>query len=268
MRMESSKLSGISFSFLPDDFSKYNLSSIKIFIDLLSSMDIMPGINIYEFTSVINRLLGMHALPMFEDCSRFLAISMASTVPSVQILPNYLYTYNTDIFLKIINVIKREYDSLGDRQIDWYDVQYWFTRFDLGQADIAMEGLQPRVKYYPETKDVLKKLDGVYRLSVASGSPRPFLKHLLRDTKHHFSSIFSSTSDFQQVKTAEFYKYMCSLLQVEPRQVVHVGDHRQFDCLEPAGIGIRAYYLDREGKSGDPAAVRDLAQFANILNGL
>jgi putative hydrolase of the HAD superfamily len=164
--------------------------------------------------------------------------------------------------------IRQEYDSLGDQQIDWYDVQYWFTRFDLGQADIAMEGLQPRVKYYPETKDVLKKLDGKYKLSVASGSPRPFLKHLLRDTEHHFSSIFSSTSDFQQVKTAEFYINMCRRLQVEPGQVVHVGDHLQFDCLEPASIGIRAYYLDREGKSGDPAAVRDLAQFAIILNSL
>lgn len=164
--------------------------------------------------------------------------------------------------------IKWEYDSLGDQQIDWYDVQYWFTRFDLGKADIAMEGLQPRVKYYPETKSVLKKLDGVCKLSVASGSPRPFLKHLLRDTAHHFSSIFSSTSDFQQVKTTEFYKNMCRQLLVEPEQVVHVGDHLQFDCLEPASIGIRAYYLDREGKSGDPAAVRDLAQFAKIINGL
>ncbi len=164
--------------------------------------------------------------------------------------------------------IKQEYDSLGDQHIDWYDVQYWFTRFDLGKADIAMEGLQPRVKYYPETKEVLKELDGKYKLSVASGSPRPFLKHLLRDTAHHFSSIFSSTSDFQQVKTTEFYKNMCRQLLVEPEQVVHVGDHLQFDCLEPASIGIRAYYLDREGKSGDPAAVRDLAQFAKIINGL
>jgi len=171
-------------------------------------------------------------------------------------------------FAEATRKIKQEYDSLGDQQIDWYDVQYWFTRFDLGEAYIAMEGLQPRVKYYPETRDVLKKLDGEYKLSVASGSPRPFLKHLLRDTEHHFSSIFSSTSDFQQVKTAEFYTGMCRRLQVEPWQVAHVGDHLQFDCLEPASIGIRAYYLDREGKSGDPAAVRDLAQFAIILNGL
>ena len=171
-------------------------------------------------------------------------------------------------FEKAVIKIRQEYDSLGDQQLDWYDVQYWFTRFDLGQADIAMEELQPRVRYYPETKEVLKRLDGKYRLSVASGSPRPFLKHLLRDTGHHFSSIFSSTSDFKQVKTAAFYKNMCRQLGVNPGQVIHVGDHMQFDRLEPASIGIRAYYLDREGKSGDPAAVRDLAQFAKTINGL
>lgn len=171
-------------------------------------------------------------------------------------------------FVEATQEIKREYDSLGDQDIDWYNVQYWFTRFDLGKADIAMEGLQPRVSYYPETKEVLKKLAGLYKLSVASGSPRPFLKHLLRDTEHHFSSIFSSTSDFQQVKTAGFYKNMCRQLRVEPGQVVHVGDHLQFDCQEPASIGICAYYLDREGKSGDPAAVRDLAQFEEIIQGL
>jgi HAD superfamily hydrolase (TIGR01549 family) len=171
-------------------------------------------------------------------------------------------------FEEAIRQIKREYDSLGDQDIDWYDVQYWFTRFDLGRADIAMEALQPRVKYYPETGDVLAKLAGDYKLSVASGSPRPFLKHLLRDTAHHFHSIFSSTTDFRQVKTAEFYKNMCRQLGVNPEQVVHVGDHLQFDCLEPTSIGIRAYYLDRGGKSGDPAAVRDLAQFAKTISGL
>ena len=171
-------------------------------------------------------------------------------------------------FAQATRKIKQEYDSLGDQHIDWYDVQYWFTRFDLGRADVAMEGLQPMVRYYPETKDVLKSLHGKYKLSVASGSPRPFLKHLLRDTESHFSSIFSSTTDFRQVKTAEFYVNMCRRLQVEPEQVAHVGDHLQFDCIEPAGIGIHAYYLDREGKSGDPAAVRDLAQFAKTLNSL
>jgi HAD superfamily hydrolase (TIGR01549 family) len=161
--------------------------------------------------------------------------------------------------------IRREYDSVGDRQIDWYDVQYWFTRFDLGEADIAMEGLQPRVQYYPDTKDVLEQLHGRYKLSVASGSPRPFLKHLLRDIEHHFSAIYSSTTDFQQVKTADFWAAMCRDLGVEPGQVVHIGDHRQFDFLEPAAIGIRAYHLDRDGKAGDAESLHSLGELVHLL---
>jgi HAD superfamily hydrolase (TIGR01549 family) len=166
-----------------------------------------------------------------------------------------------------VEKIRKEYDSLGDQNLDWYDVQYWFTRFDLGQADIAMEELQNRVNYYPETKDVLDKLSKEYKLNVASGSPRQFLDHLLRDIEHNFSSIFSSTSDFKQPKTAAFYKDMCRQLGVEPREVVHVGDHRQFDFLEPASVGINSFHLDREGKTGDPAALRDLSQLAGLLNG-
>jgi HAD superfamily hydrolase (TIGR01549 family) len=161
--------------------------------------------------------------------------------------------------------IKHEYDSLGDQQIDWYDVQYWFTRFDLGEADIAMEELQPRVQYYPDTKDVLEQLHGRYKLSVASGSPRPFLKHLLRDIEHHFSAIYSSTTDFQQVKTADFWAGICRDLGVEPGQIVHIGDHRQFDFLEPASVGIQAYHLDREGKSGDTGSLQSLGQLVHLL---
>jgi len=164
--------------------------------------------------------------------------------------------------------IKEAYNSVGDQRLEWYNVQYWFTRFDLGEADIAMEQLQNRVNYFPETKDVLDRLGRDYKLSVASGSPRPFLKHLLRDVEHNFSTIFSSTSDFQQVKTAEFYRGMCRQLGVEPRQVVHVGDNLQFDFSEPASVGIYSFHLDREGTTGNPASLRSLGQLAELLSSL
>jgi len=161
--------------------------------------------------------------------------------------------------------VRQAYDGVGDQRLEWYDVQYWFTRFDLGDADIAMEELQPRVKYYPDTKDVLKKLQGRYTLSVASGSPRPFLKHLLRDIEHHFKAIYSSTTDFQQVKTADFWAGMCRDLGVDPAQVVHVGDHVQFDFIEPASIGIKAFHLDRDGKTGDAASLQSLCELTSLL---
>jgi HAD superfamily hydrolase (TIGR01549 family) len=161
--------------------------------------------------------------------------------------------------------VRQTYDSVGDQHLEWYDVQYWFTRFDLGDADIAMEELQPRVHYFPDTKDVLKQLQGRYTLSVASGSPRPFLKHLLRDIEHHFSAIYSSTTDFQQVKTADFWAGMCRDLGVDPGQVVHIGDHRQFDFLEPASIGIKAYHLDRDRKAGDAESLKSLSELTHLL---
>jgi putative hydrolase of the HAD superfamily len=161
--------------------------------------------------------------------------------------------------------VRQEYDSIGDLRLEWYDVQYWFTRFDLGNADIAMEELQPRVRYYPDTKDVLKRLHNKYKLSVASGSPRPFLKHLLRDIEHNFSSIYSSTSDYQQVKTADFWAAMCRDLEVAPRQVIHVGDHMQFDFVEPASIGIRAFHLDRNRESGTADSLQSLNELISLL---
>ena len=162
--------------------------------------------------------------------------------------------------------IRKEYDGVGDQRLEWYDVQYWFTRFDLGRADIAMEELQNRVNYYPDTKGVLEKLSKRYQLSVASGSPRPFLKHLLRDVEHKFSSVFSSTSDFKKVKTADFYREICGRLGVEAGQIADVGDNVQFDFLEPASVGIKAFHLDREGKSGNPAALRSLSELADLLD--
>lgn len=185
-----------------------------------------------------------------------------------EMIPNrYAARYGLD-FDEATKRIRQEYDSVGDQRLEWYDVQYWFTRFGLGQADIAMEELQGRVNYYPETRDVLNRLGRDYKLSVASGSPRPFLKHLIRDVEHNFSSVFSSTSDFQQVKTAEFYRGMCRKLGVEPRQIVHVGDNLQFDFNEPASVGIYSFHLDREGATGNPAALRNLAQLTELLDSL
>lgn len=163
--------------------------------------------------------------------------------------------------------VRQAYDSIGDQRLEWYDVQYWFTRFDLGDADIAMEELQPRVQYYPDTQDVLKQLNKKYVLSVASGSPRPFLKHLLRDIEHNFRAVYSSTSDNQQVKTADFWAAMCRDLGVDPGQVIHIGDHMQFDCIEPASIGIRAFHLDRDGKTGTAGSLQSLNELTLLLAG-
>ncbi len=215
----------------------------------------------------------MHALKdaikvvSFDVEGTLVTTDFSSAIWFEMIPQRYAQRYSLD-FEEATRRIRKEYDSVGDQRLEWYDVQYWFTRFDLGRADIAMEKLQNRVNYYPDTKDVLEKLGERYKLSVASGSPRPFLKHLLHGIEHKFSSVFSSTSDFKKVKSADFYREICDRLGVDAGQVVHIGDNMQFDFLEPDSVGIQAFHLDREGKSGNPAALRSLSQLADLLDGL
>jgi HAD superfamily hydrolase (TIGR01549 family) len=159
-----------------------------------------------------------------------------------------------------------EYKKIGDQRIEWYDIKYWFHKFDLGDYRLAMEQYQDRVKYFPEVRDVLPSLSGKYRVIASSGSPNEFLYHLLRDIKPYFHRVFSSISDYKQVKTQEFYRIVCQELNVMPRQILHIGDNLQFDFTVPKDMGIQVLYLDRQGKNNQQGSLTDLAQIKKYLS--
>ncbi len=162
-------------------------------------------------------------------------------------------------------IVEEEYKKVGDQRLEWYDVWYWFKRLELGVPIPVMEGCRDKVYYYPEVEDLLTSLNGRYILSVASGSPRDFLVHLLKDIEPHFAKVFSSVSDYKQLKTPGFYREMCQVLGVHPEQVVHVGDNWQFDVQAPTEIGIRALYLDRKGQPNNEHSLVSLAQLEQHL---
>ena len=163
-------------------------------------------------------------------------------------------------------MVEEEYKKVGDQRLEWYDVWYWFKKLDLGIPTPVMERYRNKVYYYPEVSDVLAYMGGKYTLSIASGSPREFLVHLLKDIETHFAKVFSSISDYKTLKTPEFYQEICRTLQVQPEQVVHVGDNWQFDVLAPSEIGIRAFYLDRGRESNRQDSLADLAQLKTLLS--
>lgn len=163
--------------------------------------------------------------------------------------------------------VEEEYGKVGDQRLEWYEIRYWFDKLDLGIPEPVMEGCQDRVRYYPEVRDVLSSLSGRYRLTVASGSTREFLHHLLRDIEPYFTKVFSSVSDYKWLKTPDFYLKMCQALEVRPEQVVHVGDNWQFDFVAPSEIGIRAFYLDRKGQTNHQNSLASLTQLEVHLSG-
>jgi len=156
--------------------------------------------------------------------------------------------------------VEEEYRKVGDQRLEWYDVRYWFDKLGLGIPDPVMEKCSSRACYYPEVKEVLASLSGRYKLVVASGSTRDFLHHLLQDIEPYFTHIFSSLTDYKQLKTAEFYLKMCRTMGVKPGQVVHVGDNWQFDFVAPSEVGIQAFYLDRKRQNNHRNSVASLLQ--------
>lgn len=150
--------------------------------------------------------------------------------------------------------VEGEYRKVGDQRLEWYDVRYWFNKLGLGTPVPMMQRCENQVRYYPEVKEVLASLSEKYKLVVASGSTRDFLRHLLQDIEPYFSEVYSSITDYRQLKTSEFYLKMCQAMRVEPEQVVHIGDNWQFDVMAPSEIGIQTFYLDRKQQTENSMA--------------
>ena len=158
-----------------------------------------------------------------------------------------------------------EYEKIGDNRIEWYDPGYWFDRFNL-QTDWKKMLLSYRnnVEIYPEVPSVLKRLAKQFRLIISSNAKKEFIDVQLRQAKLHsyFDNVFSSTSDFHTVKkVTDFYAMICHKLNISPREMIHIGDHEEFDYLSPQKIGITSYYLDREKQVRGRHIVSDLTQF-------
>jgi HAD superfamily hydrolase (TIGR01549 family) len=158
-----------------------------------------------------------------------------------------------------------EYEKIGDNRIEWYDPGYWFDRFNL-QTDWKQMLLSYRnnVEIYPEVPSVLKRLAKQYRLIISSNAKIEFIDVQLRQAKLHsyFDNVFSSTSDFHTVKkVTDFYAMICHKLNVSPQEMIHIGDHEEFDYLSPRKIGITSYYLDRQKQAQGMHIVSDLKQF-------
>jgi FMN phosphatase YigB (HAD superfamily) len=168
------------------------------------------------------------------------------------------------------SIVKAEYERIGDSSLEWYDISYWFHYFKLpGMWQDLMEEHRDKIRPFPEVKEVMENLVPDYDLIIISNAAREFVEIEIREAniERYFTRVFSTTSDFKEVKkTAHLYRQICDIMGVKPFETIHVGDHYEFDYLVPKGLGIEAYYLDRDDKRPkDDFAVRDLREFANLI---
>ncbi|MCJ7664023.1 MAG: HAD family hydrolase [Desulfobacterales bacterium] len=167
--------------------------------------------------------------------------------------------------------VLQEYRKVGDGALEWYDIAYWFRYLLLpGGWEDLLGHYASRVRVYPEVHEVLSRLAERYSLIVLSNAAREFIEVEMREggLAGYFDLVISATSDFGLVKKSpEFYRRICELLGVRPQQLIHVGDHWEFDYRIPRGIGIAAFHLNRQGERSGPDVIQDLRALPELLDG-
>jgi HAD superfamily hydrolase (TIGR01549 family) len=176
-----------------------------------------------------------------------------------------LYAEKTSIpFEEAKHFVVGEYLKVGEGAIEWYDIKYWFQFFKLEKnwKDLMLQYVD-KIRIYPDVDDILAWLKEKFPIILTSNAGREFIDIEMEATGlgRYFDRIFSATSDFSQVKkTAGFYGRICEALGVYPQEIVHVGDHYEFDYLAPRSLGIHAFYLDRSGEKNGDFVISDLRE--------
>lgn len=161
--------------------------------------------------------------------------------------------------------VLKEYSKVSKYDIEWYLPDHWFRRFEIAEdCRRAVRRICSKVEFHPEVPGVLERLSRRHKVVVCSASPHIFLDYDLRSVRRHFSSVFSSVSDFGIVgKPKDFYANVLKTLGVRPEEVVHAGDDVDFDRRAPSSLGISAYLIDRNGNGG----LRSLEEFEKKVTG-
>lgn len=167
-------------------------------------------------------------------------------------------------------VVKREYDRVRKERLEWYDLHYWIKKFGLKiDGKELLRKFENRIETYPEAPEVLEQLKRKgFRLIVVTNARREFAELELEKAKieSYFEHVFSSTSDFGMVKkTVDLYQIVCDLLEISPRELVHVGDDQNFDFAVPRRLGILAFHLDRSGKNKGEHVIYSLEELDRKL---
>ena len=124
-----------------------------------------------------------------------------------------------------------------------------------------MERYIDKIAVYSDVDHLLERLSDHFQLVLTSNAGREFIRVEMEATGlgRYFGRIFSATSDFGEVKkTTGFYSRICQILEAVPEEIVHVGDHYEFDYLVPQSLGIHALYLDRSGEKKGNFVIQNL----------
>ncbi len=170
-------------------------------------------------------------------------------------------------FEKSLKYVHEEYAKLGEHNLNWYDINYWISYFGIEiSPDKIFEKYEPQVKIYPEVISLLEELKKKYTLIVITAMPREFLIPKMKNLEKYFKFSFSALSDFKELKNSEIYSKISKALKVPPKQILHIGDHWEFDYLAARKAGMNAIYLDRSNIKKRKFTINSLGEAKKIID--
>jgi len=163
-----------------------------------------------------------------------------------------------------------EYMKIGSDKLEWYDLLYWIERCGLKVSkDELLQMYEDEIETYPEVQEVLDLLSEDYELVVTSNAAREFIDFELDGLSDYFSETFSATSDFREVKKSPLiYGAVCAHMGAKPFEVLHIGDHYNYDYESPLEAGLDALFLDRKGERSGREVVGDLREAMVLIDGI
>ena len=168
--------------------------------------------------------------------------------------------------------VVHEYERLWGKTDDWRNPNFWLNHFGINKSwEEIMANFKKEIKHYGDSAPVLKNLQKEYTVVITSHADRNFLDLKLKidSLGRYFDYTFSTPSDFNSMKkSTDVYKKICNMLGIKPHEMVHIGDHYEFDYVVPMSIGIRSFLIDRSGKLREDYVVRNLYAFETKIKEL
>jgi len=172
-------------------------------------------------------------------------------------------------FEESLKLVKEEYTKLGEHNLNWYDINYWICYFDLEiSPNKIFEKYESQVKIFPEVVPLLEELKKNFILIVITAMPCEFLIPKMKKLEKYFKFSFSALSDFKELKNSEIYSKISKALNVYPEQILHIGDHWEFDYLAARKAGMNAIYLDRSNTKKGKYIINSLREVKKIIEGI
>ena len=169
-------------------------------------------------------------------------------------------------FEKSLKYVYEEYTKLGEHNLNWYDINYWISHFRLtASPEEILEKYESQVKIFPEVIPLLEELKKNFMLIVITAMPREFLIPKMKKLEKYFKFAFSALSDFKELKNSEIYSKISKTLKVVPEQILHIGDHWEFDYLAAQKAGMKVVYLDRSNTKEGKFVIHNLGEVKKII---